>query len=218
MKIEWLYHSCFLLTNARGGRLLTDPFGPSADLRYPVPSARCDVATISHAHGDHDYTANLPAGFARVDRAGRHSAAGFAIEGIESFHDERQGALRGENLMFTIEADGLRVAHLGDLGHEPSVKQLSLLGKVDVLLLPVGGYFTIDGAQAARVAKTIGAKLTIPMHYKTDLIDYPISDERPFVEAMGGAEYAEGRELEVSRDTLPRRPQVLVLNWRAGTR
>jgi L-ascorbate metabolism protein UlaG (beta-lactamase superfamily) len=114
--------------------------------------------------------------------------------------------------MFVVEADGLRVAHLGDLGHLPSDEQYRALGALDLLLLPVGGYYTIDGAQAAEVVNRLRPRIAVPMHYKTPWIDFPITDERPFISLVGG-EYAPTDRLELSPAPAGAPARVVVLPY-----
>src|SRR5665648_772517 len=149
MKIKWLGHSCFLLTAASGTTLLTDPYDTAAyrdTLLYrsldEPPGISPDVVTISHGHADHGNVEAL-SGTPEIVRTPRpRQAAGFSIRGIECFHDVEHGALRGENIIFLVEADGLTVCHLGDLGHELEPAQIEDIGAVDLLLIPVGGTFT----------------------------------------------------------------------------
>lgn len=214
MKITYLAHACFLLENQSGGRLIADRFGPIEGSSYPVPDGRADVATFSHAHFDHDFREGLSKGCQVLDQPGHFQCAGFEIDGIESFHDEFGGAKRGKNIIYVIGADGLRVAHLGDLGHELDNKQLALLGHIDVLLIPVGGTYTLDAQGAARVAKRVGARVTIPMHYKTEGIGFDIESEHPFLQQMGEYRRAGEAQIDVTPENIHALPPVLVLSWR----
>ena len=203
MKIRWLGHSCFLITNAAGGRLITDPF--DASVGYPLPMARADVVTMSHEHHDH----NCLDGVKNADKArilhgldmepGEVTeAAGFRLRAVRTCHDDAGGSKRGGNAVFVIEADGVRLAHLGDLGHEPSGAQYAQMGPVDALLIPVGGFYTIDAGIAWKVAQKVGAGMVVPMHYKTDCMNFPITDAESFVALAGGAERGM-EELEIEK-------------------
>ena len=156
MKLTWYGHSCFLLETAEGSAVF-DPYAPGSVPGVELPPLRADAVFCSHSHRDHAYRA-------AVTLSGQKPA--FRVTLVDSFHDEKQGALRGKNKITVIEAEGKRVAHLGDLGHELSAQQLAALGRIDLLMIPIGGHYTIDAAAAQRVAEQIGARLTVPMHYR----------------------------------------------------
>ena len=157
MKLTWYGHSCFLLETAEGS-VVFDPYAPGSvpGVELP-PELEADAVLCSHGHRDHGYAAG-------VKLSGREP--GFRVKKLDCWHDEKQGALRGKNTIYVVEAEGRRIAHLGDLGHELSPAQLTALGRVDLLLIPVGGHYTIDAKTADRVARKIGAALTVPMHYR----------------------------------------------------
>ena len=146
MNIRWLGHSSFLITTDAGVRILTDPFDESVG--YPVPHVEADVVTISHEHADHNHRSGVAGNPIIVDQPGEHDVCGVRITGYATWHDAEQGARRGRNTVFTYLIDGLHVLHLGDLGCQLEESQLKRLGAVDVLMVPVGGLYTID-AQAA---------------------------------------------------------------------
>ena len=158
-------HSEFLLELADGYRILTDPF--DAHVGYPMRRVRCDAVTVSHAHGDHSEVGKAENYTALVDHAGTTVLApGVVVKGIESWHDDQQGALRGPNRIYILEADGLRIAHLGDLGAWDDALAERLTG-LDILLIPVGGYYTIDAQSAASLCHRVQPRIIIPMHYRT---------------------------------------------------
>ncbi|MGI6174184.1 MAG: MBL fold metallo-hydrolase [Christensenellales bacterium] len=195
MRIRWFGHSCFLLTNADGKKLLTDPFDPSVG--YPVPKEKVDVVTMSHGHHDHNWTRDLPRPFASVSEVGETELSGFKIRGIHSFHDDAEGAKRGDNVIFVIESDGERVAHLGDLGHMLTDAQFEAIGKIDALLIPIGGYYTIDSDTAYAIAQRIAPRVTIAMHFKTPEMRFPITDEMHFLSLTGGKHFG-ANEIDLS--------------------
>ena len=165
MKIKWYGHSCFLLTADNGARFLTDPCDPSVG--YTLKNIETDAVTISHAHHDHSYLEAV-LGEPEVFRsAGTYEYLGVTFRAIPTFHDEEEGALRGTNLVFVFEIDGLRIAHLGDLGHLPGKDLVEAIGPVDVLLAPIGGIYTLDAEGAQAAANLLKPKVLIPMHYKT---------------------------------------------------
>lgn len=156
MKITWCGHSCFLVETREGSAVL-DPYAPGSVPGVSLPALTADAVLCSHGHRDHGYTEG-------VRLSGKPAA--FSVKTIPCFHDDKGGSLRGENLIRVIEAEGLRIAHLGDLGHPLSEEQLSALGAPDVLLIPVGGHYTIGPETAAALAKAVGARITVPMHYR----------------------------------------------------
>jgi L-ascorbate metabolism protein UlaG (beta-lactamase superfamily) len=184
MKLKWLGHSHFVLTAASGAALTTDPF--DAKVGYPLRRARVDVATLSHDHYDHNYTASLDGDFKVIRTAGRHSAAGFEIEGFAAYHDEVEGKKRGTDVMFKIVADGITFLHLGDLGHMLGAETRSKIGKIDVLMTPVGGNYTIDAMQAAELCAQIAPEIVVPMHYKDDYSALDIGPLQPFLDHLRG--------------------------------
>jgi L-ascorbate metabolism protein UlaG (beta-lactamase superfamily) len=143
MKIKWYGHAAFLLTTDAGTRIIIDPYQSGAfdgALSYGKITDEADLVLVSHEHDDHNYTADIKGAFRTVKEEGTFEGKGVSITAISSFHDTSKGAERGENLIFVVEAEGVRVAHLGDLGHELDGQTLGRIGKIDVLLVPVGGF------------------------------------------------------------------------------
>ena len=155
MTITWLGHSCFVLESG-GFRVLLDPY--KGVRGYPDVTAEVDAVYCSHDHFDHAYTAGvtLAAGAANP----------FAIKEVPTFHDDQNGTLRGKNMVRVLAAGGVAVAHLGDLGHRLTERQAEAIGPCDVLLLPVGGTYTIDALAAKEVAEQLSPRIIIPMHYR----------------------------------------------------
>ena len=156
MKLTWYGHSCFLLETAEGSAIF-DPYAPGSVPGWLLPVLSADSALCSHGHSDH----NWAEGVTLTGETPR-----YRVETLDTWHDEKKGRLRGPNTIHVVEAEGKRIAHLGDLGHELSPEQLAALGRIDVLMIPVGGFVTIDAKQAQRVAEAIGAPVVIPMHYR----------------------------------------------------
>ncbi len=195
MKIRYLGHSSFAITSSGGDTLVTDPYDSA--IGFAMPRVRARAVTLSHYHYDH---ANLAAveGKPRVlDGAHAFEEGDFTVRGISSFHDDAGGKKRGENVIFTIEADGIKVCHLGDLGEKFSEERVRLIGSPDVLLIPVGGNYTIDGNEAAKYAKAISPKIIIPMHYKVRGLKIDISGVEEFLSRYDGAA-AERKGCEIS--------------------
>lgn len=211
MLILYHGHSEFCLERTDGFTALTDPY--DAHVGYPMEKTRADVVTVSHGHGDHSDVAKVLGSPAILDSEGLWlPAPDVRVTAIPSFHDEAQGTKRGGNLLMKIEMEGLTIVHLGDLGVELTPAQVQALGRVDVLLAPVGGYYTIDARAARSVVSALRPRIVIPMHYKTAAnADWPIADEKEFLRLMG----AEGTEalplLRVTKGDLSQQPPVVLL-------
>ncbi len=186
MEITWYGHSCFLLKDSNGRKLLTDPFDPSVG--YPMPNETVDIVTVSHQHFDHNYTKALPGIPNIIDKPGDYVVNDLAIKGIPSFHDKYNGAKRGDNIIFIIKMDGLSICHMGDLGHELTEETATQIGVIDVLLIPVGGNYTIDGEEAAQIAKKLNSHIVIPMHYGTNSLSFILDGADKFIVKMGNSE------------------------------
>ena len=185
MLLQWNGHSEFLLESADGFRVLTDPFDDHVG--YPMREVRADAVTVSHGHGDHSYTAKVKGKPAILSEAGEtRLTPQVKVSAVNAFHDDARGTKRGMTLLTVIEMDGLRIAHLGDIGTPLDANQQAFLRDIDILLIPVGGFYTIDATQAADIVRAIQPKVTVPMHYKTSYNNgWPISDVDPFWTALG---------------------------------
>ena len=210
MKIKWLGHSAFLLTASDGTRIITDPYLPDGEIAYGPVTDTADYVTVSHNHSDHNNVSGLPGKPEVIRSAGRHKAGGVAVAGFDSFHDAVQGARRGRNVIFVFEDAGLRVAHLGDLGHVP-VSQAEGMGRVDVALVPVGGFYTIDAAEAHKTAALLDARVIVPMHYATAKTQMPIVGVEEFIKGQADVRHVGRSDVEVSLETLPDKPETWVM-------
>ncbi|MFZ1948121.1 MAG: MBL fold metallo-hydrolase [bacterium] len=205
MRIKWLGHAAFVLTSQAGTRVLTDPYRSGAfggAVGYRPIGERVDVVTVSHDHEDHNCLDGLPEGYQTVTKPGSHTAAGLSITGVKTYHDCHQGKERGRNVVYVIEIDGIRVAHLGDLGHALCGEDAKALGRVDVLLVPVGGHFTMEPGEALSVVRALRPSVVIPMHYKTDVLDFPVKPVEDFLSLAGGHERPGASEVEIKKDDL----------------
>ncbi|HBE78526.1 MAG TPA: MBL fold metallo-hydrolase [Firmicutes bacterium] len=166
MKIKWFGQSCFLITAENGAKVLTDPFKNM--LGYKLPEIEADIVTTSHDHADHNNINAVKGRFTHIQKAGAYLENGISIQGVATFHDKVSGAKRGKNTVYNFSIDGINVCHLGDLGHLLDSKQLAAIGKVDIILLPVGGGpTTIGAADAIEVVQQLDPAMVIPMHYRT---------------------------------------------------
>jgi L-ascorbate metabolism protein UlaG (beta-lactamase superfamily) len=205
MKIKWLGHAAFVLTSDAGTKVLTDPYKSGAfdgAVGYGPIREKVDVVTVSHDHDDHNCLDGLPPGYEVVTAPGTHSVAGIDITSIKTFHDSRQGKERGRNIVHVITVDGVRVAHLGDLGHVLADDEARAIGKVDVVLIPVGGYFTIEPKDAMAVVRQLGPSVVIPMHFKTPFLSFPIKQAEDFLSLAGKHERPGKSEVEIKQENL----------------
>ncbi|HEY3425758.1 MAG TPA: MBL fold metallo-hydrolase [Negativicutes bacterium] len=208
MKVQWKGHSSFCLRSDKGITVLTDPFDESVG--YPLPNVAADVVTVSHQHGDHNATGLLPGKPVVIDSVGKHVVAGIEIRGIAAYHDAEQGAKRGKNTIFVIVLDEITICHLGDLGQPLTFEQVADIGQVDILLVPVGGFYTIDARQAYEIVQQLKPAVVLPMHYKLDdRLEYPIATVDEFLSFYSKVERQ--AVLELNKQTLPREQQVVVL-------
>lgn len=217
MKITWLGHATFLVEAKDGTRIITDPFEAGSydgAVGYAPISDSADIVTVSHDHADHN-AVDAVGGQPEIVRGSEsQTVKGIPIRGVSTYHDESRGEDRGRNTIFVMEIDGMRVGHLGDLGHELSDEEAEALGQVDVLLAPVGGYYTIGPEEAKKVAEALGAKVIIPMHYKTDALGFPIQPVDDFLRLMDRVERTDGRTIEIGADDVGNGPKVVVLDYR----
>ena len=165
MKIQYLGHACFRLISALGTAIICDPYKGEM-VGFDMPKLSCDVVTVSHRHGDHDAVDEVKGQPAVLEKEVYLAADDVAIQSIRTFHDDKQGKLRGENYVFCFLVDGLRVVHMGDVGCLDE-KLAQTIGGCDVMLLPVGGVFTVDAVGAKWYVDKVQPKIVVPMHYKT---------------------------------------------------
>ncbi len=211
MKIKWLGHASFMITSDTGIKIVTDPYVTGGDLSYGEIKESADIVTVSHNHGDHNNIAAVRGNPKVVSRAAMAEIKGIKFKGIPCYHDEAGGNKRGDNTILCFEIDGVRVCHLGDLGHRLSDRQVAELGKVDILLIPVGGFYTFDAKVATEVCNQLKSKVIIPMHYKTDKYGYPIAGVDGFLQGKEGVSRLDASEVEFKPGELPASTQIIVL-------
>jgi len=184
LDVTWLGHGCFRL-RGRSAAVVTDPFPPAIGIRLSKLEAQ--VVTISHEHPNHSYQAAVPNARYTIKGPGEYEVAGVGVTGIDTFHDDQQGAAHGRNTVYLIELDDVRVCHLGDLGHRLADDDLEALGTVDVLLVPVGGKTTISAAQAAEVVRQIEPRAVVPMHFAIPGLKIDLDSVDRFLKEMSVA-------------------------------
>lgn len=211
MYITYFGHSCFKLQDKTGSdavTVVTDPFDKAVGIK--VLSCEADIVTVSHDHHDHNNISALRGKPLVIDCAGEYDVKGIGIEGVESYHDEKEGAERGLNIIYRISMDDISIVHLGDVGHTLSPKQLDRLAGCDVLLIPVGGKYSLDSKKAVEVVSQLEPRIVIPMHYKAGESKMDIDGVDKFVKELGLSPRKE-EKLKISKKELPQEDMELVV-------
>ena len=213
VEIRWLGHACFLITAGDGTRILTDPFDDTVG--YDLPTVPADIVTVSHAHFDHNNVAAVQGCPEVVNAPGDKSFGGVRVRGVQTCHDTKGGALRGRNTVFVIETDDITICHAGDLGHVPSDETARNIGRVDVLLIPVGGTYTLDAKGAQEAVRKLDPRIVIPMHYRTpDLKLTELDTAERFLAGLSRVERTPGPSYTVQASSLPRELTAVVMGYR----
>jgi len=215
MKIKYLGHASFMITSANGTKIITDPYdaayvaegGPS----YDEIKESADIVIVSHEHSDHNNVATVRGNPEVVRGATTAEVKGINFKGMPTYHDDAGGKLRGNNAIICFEVDGIMICHLGDLGHPLSDKQTAELGSVDILLIPVGGYYTIDAKTATQICDRLKPKVIIPMHYKTNKCGFPIAGVDEFARGKKNVDKLDTSEVEFKQGELPASTKIIIL-------
>ena len=211
MKLKWLGHSCFLITSDKGLKIITDPYTPGGDIKYSPVTDAADIVIVSHDHFDHNNISMISGKPEVVRGGGITDVKEIRFKGVLTYHDESQGEKRGTNTVFCFSVDGITLCHLGDLGHKLSREQVAEIGDVDVLLVPVGGFYTVDASVASRVCDDLKPRVIIPMHFKTSKCDFPIVNEEDFLRDKGKVKKLDSSEIEFKQGELPDVTEIVVL-------
>lgn len=208
MKIRWLGHASFLIETG-GQRIITDPFDEKTGYQICVEAA--DIATVSHEHWDHNAVQVLKGNPMVIRGTGEFDLDGITIKGIDSFHDKNQGRDRGSNTIYKISSEGIDLLHLGDLGQILTDQQIADIGKVDILLVPVGGNYTIDAGEAWEIVKQLNPRIIIPMHFKTRHVTINLDPVEAFICRFDRC--VKRPYLEISKEDLSSEPLVTILDY-----
>ncbi len=208
MTITWFGQACFRISAKGGGAtggepisILIDPFEKEIGLR--VPRINDNIVLVTHDHYDHNNAKDLESSIFVINTPGEYERSGVQIVGISSFHDDEKGEKRGLNTIYLIKVEDIRICHLGDLGqHELTPEQIEMIGNVDVLMIPVGGTYTIDGKEAAEVVKQIEPKMILPMHYKVPGLKIDLDGPQTFIKELG-IKPEEVENLKISSKNMP---------------
>ena len=211
MEIVWLGHSCFRI-KGKETNLITDPF--PKNLGYSPVRVAADVVTVSHSHPGHSYVEGVSGEPKVIRRPGEYEIGNVLINGFITFHDDEQGNKLGKNIVYLMEIDQVMVCHLGDLGHILTPDQVGELSGVEVLLVPVGGKSTLDGAAAAKTVRLLEPRLVIPMHFKTPATTRDLEPVDRFLKEMGLKDPEPQAKLAVTKSNLPANTQVVLLEHR----
>jgi L-ascorbate metabolism protein UlaG (beta-lactamase superfamily) len=212
MKITWYGHASFLVETAQGVSIVTDPYDPGFErIAYGPIADSADIVTVSHDHGDHSYVDGVPGNPLVVKGTGRHEMYGIVFQGIPSYHDDTEGSQRGDNTIWTFAVDDMVLCHLGDLGHMLSEKDVANLGSVDILFIPVGGFYTIGPEEASGVVSMVRPGLVIPMHFKTPKCDFPIETVDGFLEYQQDVTHVDGSSISITKTDVTTGSRVVVL-------
>lgn len=208
MKIQWLGHSCFLMTLSNNVTVVTDPF--SDDIGYKLPKIKADIVTVSHNHSDHNNLKGVRGQFKLFNETGDFIEKNIKMKGIASYHDKVKGLLRGKNIIFKFEIEGLGICHLGDLGHTLNHEQIKQIGKVDILFVPVGGKYTIDAKRANKIIKLLKPRVTIPMHYQTRELKFSLDSINKFTDNLENVSTLDKNEFEINMDNLKSYSKIII--------
>ncbi len=218
--LRYFGHATFLITAPDGTTILTDPFDRSVG--YPMPDVRPSVVTVSHEHFDHNFV-QMAKGNPKVIRGLKDGGKEWAqvkeqvgkvtITTVPTYHDGSKGSHRGKNAIFVFEMDGLRLAHLGDLGHVLTEDQVKAVGSVNVVMIPVGGFFTIDAKEADQVLAQIKPPIVIPMHFRTEATaSWSIAPVDEFLKGKANVKRV-GHQVDLPAE-LPKSIEIWVMSYK----
>ncbi len=211
MEIKWFGQACFEIKGDKS-TLIIDPFDEETGLT--VPKLQGDIVAVTHDHFDHNNIKAVAGDPFIITGPGEYEAKGIFINGIPTSHDEKEGEDRGENIAYIIQIDDLRICHLGDLGHKLTNEQLDLIDGVDILMIPVGGEYTIDAKNAVKIIEDIEPRIVIPMHYQIQKLTgvKGLAKVDNFLSEMGVKDINKKDSFKIKKDRLPTdKTEVVVL-------
>jgi len=218
--IRWFGHSCFLIESSQGTKILTDPLGEETG--YPLPEVMPDIITISHEHFDHNYVRpyrNRPKVIRGLTTDGtdweriEETVKDVTISNVFTYHDNKGGKKDGLNSIFILQLEGLKIVHMGDLGHPLTEEHVKALGGIDVLLIPIGGVTTINPLEANEVIEQLKPRIVIPMHYKTPPCTFTLYTTKNFIKDRTNVRKAGSNTLSLSKGSLPNSPEIVILDY-----
>ena len=212
MDIYWLGQASFKI-KGKNTTIIIDPFDPDfTGLKLPK-DMQADIAIKTHDHKDHNNLDVVTGDPIKVEGPGEYEVKGVSITGVSVLHDNEGGAQRGKNTVYNILIDNLKIVHLGDLGHTLTEEQIESIGNCDILMVPVGGTYTISAKDATEVVSQIEPQIIIPMHYGgVTGLKFPLDGVDLFLKEMGKENPEPLNKLTITKDKLPAEPQVVLLN------
>ncbi len=211
MEVIWYGHASFKI-KGKTGSVIIDPFDPEVvGLKLPRDLS-ADIAIKTHDHPDHNKMDLIKDAQLVIQGPGEYEYNGIAVTGVASYHDTKTGEERGKNTIYNIEVDGVNVVHLGDIGHILSEDQVADIGNTDILLIPIGGTFTIESKAASEIISQLEPKIVIPMHYKIEGLKFELETPEKFLKEMGAENIEPVNKLTITKDKLPDELQVVVLS------
>jgi L-ascorbate metabolism protein UlaG (beta-lactamase superfamily) len=211
MRIKWLGLASFLITTDNGTKIVTDPYQTGGELAYGEIRESADIVTVSHDHFDHNNVSAIQGKPEVLKKPGQFEVKGIGFQGIASLHDDVGGRARGKNNIFCFDVDGMRICHLGDLGHELRDEHISGIGSVDILLIPVGGVYTIDAKMATMVCEQLKPKIVIPMHYRDGKCNFPIATVDDFLREKENVRRLDSSDMEIRKKELQTATEIVVM-------
>lgn len=213
MEISYLGHSSFKI-KGKNAVVVTDPYD-SHMVGLKFPKVEADIVTVSHQHADHNFVEVVEGTPVIISGPGEYEVKGVKIIGIISYHDDVSGSKRGKNTIYRIRVDGVSLVHAGDLGHKLDDRTLEMLDDVDILMVPVGGFYSLSASEASELISQLSPKIIIPMHYNHPKLNQKDFGQLSYVDAflkeMGKEVLLPVEKLSVTKDKLPAEPQVVVL-------
>uniref|UniRef100_A0A7C4XMX4 Lactamase n=1 Tax=candidate division WWE3 bacterium TaxID=2053526 RepID=A0A7C4XMX4_UNCKA len=213
MEITYIGQSCFKI-KGKSLEIVIDPYEP-AQTGYKLPRLSADIVMTSHDHFDHNYLEGVSGYKMAITTPGEYEIGDTYIEGIPSFHDSKEGSERGKNTIFQISVDGLNILHMGDLGHILSKDTLEKILDIDVLMIPVGGFYTITAEVASKIISSIEPGIVIPMHYREDDKNELTKNMAPlkkFLDEMGAENVKKLDRLKITKNDIPDETEIVVLS------
>lgn len=200
MKIEWLGHSCFKLTESTGTTIVTDPYDKEI-VGFEMTKTSADVVTCSHQHKDHNAIVRVDGEPMVLSECGFWEVKGVDISSMRAYHDDKLGKKRGENKIFRFRMDGIDICHMGDIGEECTVRLADGIGSVNIIMIPVGGNYTIDAKQAKKYVDILMPDVVIPMHFKTPKSEIDIEKLDEFIDLFDEEQIknVDGQSIEFDR-------------------
>ncbi|MDO9577984.1 MAG: MBL fold metallo-hydrolase [Candidatus Cloacimonadales bacterium] len=209
INVKWFGHSMWKIWNDSVS-IIADPF---TDIGYPMPqNATADIVLSSHNHYDHNNFSLIGGDFKIVKEEGEFIIRNVKINSFITYHDKAGGTRRGKNLLIKFELSGKTFLHCGDLGHDLDEEMISKLGKIDVLFIPIGGYYTIDAVAAKKIVDKIQPKIVFPMHYKTDVLDFPIAKKEAYLQLISDFRQIDSNIIKLTENDFTEE-QTIILNY-----